>query len=245
MENHVFSSLYVAKLPVKGLYALIKSTIELAKPVINLIGTIASAGLTYLETINQQMVTSLNKGTKSAFTADVKKLDEERDADIKEIKRVTSSYLRSSNAEKKSAASSLQLFLAPFWDVADMAQDIETGIVDDMLTKFNARADLAAAAKVLDIDGLFASVAVKNAAFDIKYKSRNTEYSERDDSASSVKPAAISAYIQFCTAVEQMANFAPNDTVIALFNQMDELRKKYRLQEGGSDAKEESSTDNK
>ena len=239
MENHSFSPLYVAKLPVKGIYSLNKSTVEMAKPVAALIGPIAAAGLTYLETITQNLVVSLNKGTKSEFTAEVNQLDKDRDADLNEIKREVSSSLRSSNAAKKSAASALQLFLAPYWNVDQLAQDIETGNIADMLAKYNARPDLLAAAKVLDIDGLFVSVDAKNTAFDTKFKSRNIEYSERTESASSVKPAAVAAYMQFATAVEQMVNLAPNDTVIALFNQMDELRKKYHPLEGGSDAKVE------
>jgi hypothetical protein len=233
MENHSFSSLYVSKLPVKALYALNKSTIELSRPIISQIGPIAGAGLNYLETINQHLVISLNKSTKSVFTTQVQEFDVERDTDINEIKRITASFLKSSNPEKKSAASLLQLFLSPFWDVDSMPQDIETGIVDDMITKYNARPDLMAAANVIDVAGLFISAADKNRAFDLKWKSRNAEYSKRPESASSIKPIAVAAYIQYCTAIEQILNFAPNDTVTALFNQMDELRKSYRSQEGG------------
>jgi len=235
MENHSLSPLYVAKLPLKALYALNKSTIELSMPVMRQIGPVAAAGLNYLESINQQLAVPLNNSSKSSFTKEVQKLDAERDTDINEIKRVTASYLKSSNAEKKSAASLLQLFLAPFWAVDSMPQDIETGNVDDMIAKYNARPDLIAAANVIDVAGLFVSTAEKNRVFDLKWKSRNAEYSERPESASSLKPIAIAAYIQYCTAIEQMMNFAPNDTVTALFNQMDELRKSYRSQEGGKD----------
>lgn len=235
MENHSFSPLYVAKLPVKALYALNKSTIELSRPVAIQIGPIAGAGLNYLESINQQLAVPLNNTSKSGFTKEVQKLDAERDTDINEIKRVTASFLRSSNPEKKSAASVLQLFLAPFWNVDDMPQDIETGNVDDMIAKYNARPDLMAAARVIDVADLFVSTAEKNRTFDLKWKNRNAEYSERPESATSLKPIAIAAYTQYCTAIEQMMNFAPNDTVTALFNQMDELRKYYRLQESGKD----------
>jgi len=233
MENHVFSPLYVAKLPINAIYSLSKSTIELAKPVVSEIGPIPTAALTYLETINQNLVASMNKNQKSTFTDDVTALDKDRDTDITEIKRVTSSYLKSSDAVKKSASSTLHLFLAPYWSIATMAQDIETGVVDEMLTKYKARPDLIAAAKVLGIDSLFVSLETKNKAFDTKFKSRNTEYSERTEAASDVKPAAVAAYLHFCTAIEQAANFAPNDTIIALFNKMDELRKNYHANEGG------------
>jgi len=234
MENHAFSPLYVAKLPINAIYALNKSTIELAKPILSEIGPIPSAALTYLETINQNLVASMNKNQKSTFTDDVKALDNDRDADANEIKRMTSSYLKSSDAVKKSAASTLQLFLAPYWNIASLAQDIETGVVDEMLTKYKARPELIAAAKEIGIDRLFGSLETKNIAFDVKFKSRNTEYSERESSASSVKPAAVAALLHFCTAIEQTVNFTPNDTLIALFNKMDELRKKYRPMEGGS-----------
>jgi hypothetical protein len=235
MENHSLSPLYVAKLPLKALYSLNKSTIELSKPIAGQIGPIAQAGLNYLESINLQLAVPLNNSSKSSFTKEVQKLDAERDTDVNEIKRVTASYLKSSNPEKKSAASLLQLFLAPFWAVDGMPQDIETGIVEDMIAKYNARPDLMAAANVIDVAGLFVSTAEKNRAFDLKWKSRNAEYSERPESASSLKPIVIAAYIQYCTAIQQMMNFAPNDTVTALFNQMDELRKSYRSQEGGKD----------
>jgi hypothetical protein len=90
------------------------------------------------------------------------------------------------------------------------------------------------------------SVATKNAAFNVKFMGRNTEYSERSDSASTVKPAAVAAYIQFCTVIEQIVNLTPSDTALALFNQMDELRKEYHSQEGGSNGKEETApTDSK
>ena len=152
MENHAFSPLYVAKLPINAIYALNKSTIELAKPIVSEIGPIPTAALTYLETINQNLVVSMNKNQKSTFTDDVKALDSDRDADANEIKRMTSSYLKSSDAAKKSAASTLQLFLAPYWNIASLAQDIETGVVDEMLTKYKARPELIAAVTEICID---------------------------------------------------------------------------------------------
>ena len=236
MENLSFSPLYVAKLTINGNYSLNKSTIELAKPVVSEIGPIPSAALTYLETINQNLVGSMNKSKKSAFTEELKILDVERDTDIAEIKRMISSFLKSSDPTKKSAASTLQLFVAPYWGVAKLAHDIETGVMAEMLAKYKARPDLMAAATVLGIENLFVTLETKNTLFDQKYKNRNEEYSERETSASTLKPAAVAAYLHFCTAIEQAANFTPNDTLIALFNKMDELRKKYHaLETNGKD----------
>ncbi|MFT3753763.1 MAG: DUF6261 family protein [Paludibacter sp.] len=241
MENHVFSPLYVAKLPINGIYALNLSTLELANPVISEIGAIPAAALSYLQTINQSLVLSMNKSQKSSYTLEMKVLDKERDADIAEIKRVTSSYLRSSDPVKKAAAFAKHLFLAPYWGMATLAQDIETGVVAEMLMKYKGRPDLLEAAQTLGITSLFATLEAKNTAFNTEFMNRNTEYAERDLAASNLKPAATLAYIQFCTAIEQAVNFTPNDTLIALFNKMDELRKNYREQEGGG--KDEPATD--
>jgi len=49
-----------------------------------------------------------------------------------------------------------------------------------------------------------------------------------------LKPTAVASYIQFCTAIEQAANLTPNPEIIALFNQLDDLRKKYHSLEGGT-----------
>ncbi|HZK68012.1 MAG TPA: DUF6261 family protein [Paludibacter sp.] len=231
MENHVLSPLYVAKLPINSIYALNKSIIELATPVKSELGPIAGAALTNLDEVNQNLAVTMNKNQKSEFSVEVKSLDGERDADIGEIKRMTSSYLKSSDAAKKSAASTLQLFLAPYWGMAALAQDVETGVVDEMLVKYNARPELKAATVTIGIDGLFITLETKNSAFNTKFKSRNTEYSERDPSASTNKPAAVAANIQFCTSLELAVNFTPNDTNIALFNKVDELRKNYHAQE--------------
>jgi hypothetical protein len=51
-----------------------------------------------------------------------------------------------------------------------------------------------------------------------------------------MKPAAVTAYIQFCTNVEQAFNYTPSDTITALFNKMDELRKVYHALEGVKEA---------
>jgi len=99
--------------------------------------------------------------------------------------------------------------------------------------KYRARRDLQAAAQTLGIDNLFDELDSKNMELNSFYSNRTTEYAERDEAASAFKPAAVAAYIQFCTSVEQAFNFAPSETIIALFNKMDEYRKKYHALETG------------
>lgn len=236
MGSYEFSPLYVARLSVNASFALNQSTVELAKPHVAEIGPISAAALSVLESVTQAMGNGMNKSQKSALTDEMKPLDAERDAASDEAFRVTATYLKSSDAAKKAAASAMQLFLSPYKGLARMPLDVETRVMKEMLAKYNASADLKTAALALGIDGLFEAMESKNNAFEALYKSRNEQNAVRVESGSSQKPAANNAYIQFCTAIAQAVNFTPSDTIVALFNQMDVLRKKYHALEGGSDA---------
>jgi hypothetical protein len=233
--NYVsFSPLYVNHLTISGLFSLNKSTIELAKPLVPNLGSIPAATFAQLERAQQELGAGMNQAQKSALSDALKALDKERDAFIAEIFRVTGSYLRSSNEAKKSAASTLHLFMVPYKGVASQPVNIETGTVTDMVLKYRARPDLQAAAQMLGIDNLFDELDSKNMELNSFYSNRTTEYAERNEAASSFKPAAVAAYIQFSTSIEQAFNFAPNETITALFNVMDEYRKKYHALETGN-----------
>jgi len=60
-------------------------------------------------------------------------------------------------------------------------------------------------------------------------------------SDSSLKSATSKSYEHFCTAIEQAVNYTPSDVLIALFNQMDELRKAYARLIHKKDKEEEAS----
>lgn len=240
MIKLLFSPLYVARLNNNGVYALSNSTVDLANPVkADLVG-IPAAALTQLETDTLNLGLSINQNQKSAFTEELTMLDVARDNFDAETKREVATAAKSSDPEKKAAAKTLQLFLKPYHGLAVKPLDIQTAITAEMLMKYNASADLKAAAIKLGIEGLFTQMGTTNSIFDTLYKNRITESSEKEASGSSLKPAVVASYTQFCTAIEQAINFTPNPANIALFNQMDELRKKYHALE--SDPKEKTVT---
>ena len=237
MSKLSFSPLYVAKLNNNGMFALGNSTVELANPVKTEITGIPAAALTLLETDTQSLGQQINKNQKSAYTAEVKFFDTDRDQGVAEIVREVATDAKSSDLAKKAAAETLQLFLKPYHGLSTEPLDIETQIIAEMLVKYNASTDLKAAAQKLGIDGLFTLLGTKNTAFDALYKSRITESSEQEASGTSLKPAAVASYIQFCTAIEQAANLTPSPAITALFNKMDELRKKYHALESAAKEK--------
>jgi hypothetical protein len=116
MSNFLFSILYVAKLTINNAFSLFKSSIELARAVEPQLSPVLVAALNQLAVDNDAFGKEINKNQKSGLTDDLKLLDKERDDLFAEIRRIVTSYLKSSDASKKAAAKSLQLFLAPYWD---------------------------------------------------------------------------------------------------------------------------------
>lgn len=236
--NELFP-LHVNDLTTTSLFSLNKSTIELVKPYICELGPVAGAALEHLELAQQNLGISLNKSQESMFSQDVKTFNKERNRLIDKIFRITGTNIKSSDENKKSAASTMQLFIVPYKNTISQPINFETITVADMVLKYQGRPDLIDAAKTLDIDKVFSILEIKNTALDAICQSHNAEYTEHESSASNVK-AAVTAYTQFCTAIEQAVNYTPTDTIAALFNKMDELRKKYYELE---DTKEKASTD--
>ena len=234
MKNLSFTTLHVNNLSINNTYSLIKSSIDIAIPVKTSLGEIVNAALTKVMADNESFGQQTNKNQKSELTDDLKPLDKDRDATEAEINRTVTFYSKSNDATKKAAAEKLKSFLTPYWNAASLPLNTQTGVLSEMLAKFNANADLKAAALALGIDGSFATLETQNNTFYAVYKSRNDEVSSRETSGSSLKPAAIASYIDFITAIELTANMMPNETVLALFNNLDTLRKKYHVLEGGT-----------
>lgn len=233
MSPRKFSPLYTSRLTVGEIYSLNKSTIDLSTPVSSEIGVIGNAALIQLKETNSAFGANLNKSQKSELTGEARKLDKARDEDILEIFRLVKNDLRSRDEEKKSAASKLQLFLAPYKGANRLPLDVESGMLFEMTAKYNASAELKAAATIVSVDALFTSLGANNTAFDTVYNQRTVSSASRGESPSSLRAKAISAYTQFIVMIEQTLNLSPNDTLLALFNQLDELRKQYRPLESG------------
>jgi hypothetical protein len=162
MDYQTFSSLYLSNLSIPAIYSLIKSTIEMTQPVLPELNPISVAALTQLEIAQENLGSSMNKSQKSALTPEIKALDTSRDGDIKEINRVTRTYLKSSNESKKSAASTLQLFLTPYKGIDRQPINIETGSVVDFISKYKSKPELIAAATTLEIQDFFTTLETKN-----------------------------------------------------------------------------------
>ena len=233
MSNYLFSPLHVNGMSINNAFALIKSSYDIAILVRTEIGGIPNAVLTQAITDKENLGQQINKNQKSGLTDALIPLDKERDDFQAELNRTVMFYAKSNDAAKKAASQTLKLFLTPYWNAASLPLNTQTGVIAEMIVKYKANIALVAAAATTGLDITFAALEAINTEFETVYLSRNDEVSAREISGSSLKPAAIASYIQFCTALEQAANFTPNDAIITLFNNLDTLRKKYHALGGG------------
>lgn len=223
-----FSPVYVAKLTINNLFSLSQSSIEIAKPLIAEIGGIPQLAFSPLETANAAMAARMNQAQREELTPKIKAADKDRDQCFAELKREVSNAAKSRDAAKAGAGNKLMIYLEPYWELQRGALNTETEVMSGMLSGIGASADLTTAASTVGVSGLLADLATLNNTFKALYVQRNTsEASESGPSASSLRPDVEQTYEQFCTAIEQLVNFAPTSTLNTLFNKLDLLRKKY------------------
>ena len=237
MSKFELSPLAPANFSINNAYALFKTSIEVSTPFQSNLGAIESAALTQFTADNENFGKQINKSQKSSLTDELGKLDKDSVGFLKEIRRVTKSYINSPDDAKKAAAQVVDAFMTPYKEADGLPLNSRLVTFSEIIGKYKANAAVQAAAKVLGNDGSFASLETKNIASNAIYKSRNDEYAQAEASGTSLKPAAVAGYNQFCTAITQAANFTPNEQIISLFHQLDELRKKYHALGGnGKDA---------
>ena len=228
MKLKSFFVLYVSRLSIADLFSLNKSTIEIARPVKENIGDVPKAALILLETINAELGAQLNKQTRSALTNEIAEIDKDRDNRFAEIKRNITTARAGRDEAKKKAADSLKILFEPYWKIEKIALNTETILISGLIEKINASETYKAQAKTIGITTMLNQLETTNNMFDTLYTIRNTQEANKDKtSASSLRPEAARSYEQFCLAVEQALNFVPTETLLVLFSQMDELRRKY------------------
>jgi hypothetical protein len=228
METKEFTTVHLNNLKIDDLFSLNKSTIEYANPVKENIGEMPKAILIRLETDHNAMGLQMNKALKNALTPQLTLMNADRKDRFAEIKRNVTTALKGRDAEKKAAANNLKVFLDPYWDTDKKPLNTQTGLYSEMLGKFSDSEMLQAYAAAIGISAMMEGLAGSNNDFNEIYQTRlMQEAAAEGPAATSLRAAATKSYVQFCTSIEQAVNFTPSETLITLFNQLDELRKTY------------------
>ena len=227
MSKLTLQSVHLSILPVAGVHGIAKSTVSMALPMKpDMQGTML-ASYTVMEIATQQLGDQIRMNQTSEWTGSINVLEIERNNLLREIISAPKTFLNSIDPVKKAAALLMKHFIDPYKATATLPQDMKSGIILELVAQYKARPDLMAAAIVLGIASTFLGLETKNADYISDYMGRIIEYSEQETSATSRKPATIEGYTQFCIAVQQSANLTPTPAILALFHQMNELRKTY------------------
>jgi len=228
MKKTTFLSLYILRLSVVNVLGLVTTSVDLAVAIKDSLGDMAQIVLNQLIANLEKFEPMVNYPRKSELTNQVQKARINRKEIFAEIKRIVKLHSKGRDEEKKDAAQVIDFFFAGYWNVISEPMNTISGVINGMISRYKADADLQAAARVIGIDKLIIEFEVANSTFDNLYKLRLAEDAEHEASASDQKATVCKSYAEFCTVIEQAVNFNPNPEVIKLFKNMDELRKVYR-----------------
>lgn len=227
MDSLNFSTLHLASLSQEDASALIGKTCDIAELVQATLGELPKAGLLRLRTKSNLFAAPINRVQKSTFTGKIDDIRTECDNYFAEIKRGVIFETKSRDSSKKEAALKLKNFLEPYWDISKQAIATQQDFTKKMLLKYAEDPTIASAAAIINVHTIFDELKISNDKLEDFYNKRNNELGGRSESGSELRQPAMKAYQKFCTIIELAVDYLPNPDLINLFNQMEELRKKY------------------
>jgi len=191
----------------------------------------ATATLTQLNADNVLFEPTVKNPRKSEFTDRVILANTTRKERFAEIKRTVKLHLKGHDTAKKAAALTLDFFFSTYWGIINEPMNSVTGVISGMFEKYKADKGAQAAAGIIAIELLLSEFEASNNEFNSIYNQRMINDAAHELSASEQKRTVCDSYTEFCNAIEQAANFTPNESILTLFKNMNELRKKYHALE--------------
>ncbi|MDR2138975.1 MAG: DUF6261 family protein [Tannerella sp.] len=207
---------------------LVAETITVATTQPAVLGPVASAKYLTLVAKNNEFRALLNKSYASLLTPQIKEKDRLRDSFLSEIKRTAKTAAGSSIPATAAAGAKLMEFLTPFWNIDKepmMSQTAQLFLLDERLS---ADPVALAAVDTLGLQPVIQSLSLANLELKNLYDERLNDTANTDGpSASSLKSEVVTAYDEFCGSVEITLSAIPTDAVQHIFNEMNDIRRKY------------------
>lgn len=223
-----FIALKVSNLRLDDIGGLNSETLAVAAQQTPSLGTVALAKFQTLEVKNNSFLALLHQQRASELTVQIEAKDKLRDSLFAEIRRSAKTGQLSSLANIAAAGAKMVDFLTPFWDISKEPMMSQTAQIKQVALRYSADPALAAAASTLGIDAQIQELFNANNDLQNLYDARLLEMAKIEGpSASSIKTDVVTAYNDFCTAVEITLSATPTDALQLLFNQMNEIRRKY------------------
>lgn len=223
-----FIPLHVSHLRLDYLAGLVSETIDMATLQKEILGDVGAAKLQTLTAAGNTFFALLNKQYASDLTLQIKEKDRQRDVLFSEIKRTSKSGRKSSLPAHADAGTKMVDFLHPFWNIGKEPIISQTTQINILSTRYAADATLKSAAQTLGIASQMQSLFHTNTALLNLYNERLDEMAaKKGPSASSMKSDVVIAFDEFCRAIEVILSALPSDGLQLLFNEINDLRRKY------------------
>jgi hypothetical protein len=229
MTKSKFFALYISNLKLDNLAGLCTETVDIARSIINtleqpLLATIFAT----LDANLAEFVALMNKSRTSPLTAELKDLDGQRDADMLELKQTLTINEKSRNPDKAAAAAMLMPVFKPYWHIRKEPMASQTAQLAVLGGRIAGIGDYLVALTTLDLMDTWLHLGTANASFKQLYEQRlDVETTAATPAATSMKNTVVSDYESFCTVLEQAVTAQPSPALQHLFDEMNELRKKY------------------
>jgi hypothetical protein len=223
-----FIALKVSHLKLDNLAGLVSETVVIADRQKAALGPVATSIFGMLGPASHNFRQWLNVNRRSTLTPQIDALDKRRDADFREIRRTAKAAQKSAVAATAAAGTVLMELLRPIWGISKeplMSQTVQLSIFFDRIA-----ADPAAGAAVttLGLAPVLADLTGANIKLKDLYNARLDEMSALDGhSASDNSKGVIMLYDSFCMAIEITLFAQPSDDLQTIFNEMNDLRRKY------------------
>jgi hypothetical protein len=207
--------------------SLITQTCEHASKVKDDLGEMANVSLAELTTNAARFSAQANRPRKSKYSDQVAD-DRKASANLfSEINRVVVFESKSRDADKRQAALDFELFFHPYSSLPKGPIGTQMEQTNEMIKKYKADPALISAARLIGVDVLIDELDTDNNSLREVYETRTADMGNREASSTDLRPPATESYMQFCSIIEQAVNLTPNDSIVELFNYMDELRRKH------------------
>jgi hypothetical protein len=221
-----FIALNVSHLRLDDLGGVATETITVVKPNNDALSEVGVAQLAALETSTTTFMPLLNRDRASARTPFIDEYDKQRDAIIDEIKRTAKTASKSSTSATALAGGKLMTILKPMWNIGREHFATQTSQIRLLLQRFDAET---AALTTLGLTAVVNSLRMLNENLDFLYAKRLNEMNTAfaGPSASDASKAVIVAYDGLCSAVEGALAVLPTATLQLVFDDMNDIRRKY------------------
>ena len=224
-----FVTVKTSKLKIDNLSGLCTETVTYATGQKTVLGNLANARLTTLDTALAAMRARMDINRKSPLTLQIEALDGQRDDAFSILKRsVKTATQNTMVAYVKNAGDALMKVLRPFWNINTEPLASQTDQIDLFREHYEADPDAVAAVTTLNIDGVIHNLFLFNGHLKALYAQRlDEEAAIGGPSAESLKPPVVKAYDAFCLAVEQELDALPTPALQTVFDEMNGMRRKY------------------